>query len=234
MASEIRTRSGVTPNEQALPYSITTSKVESYLQDKIDVVVNRMAKENGGKVEDISIRVYTTEAGKAFLPFVVILPMDVLQQRNKQKKKMASIFDTKSEDGTAAMKTEFYELFKSYVYNKDDEAAFFSDEWRRLRHVSRETSPVLKSLRTPKVNKMDNGHLQVVSFMIDPIRVFHDMLASDDDRRNFKVDVVNWQKIQTGEYRYDLKRVINKGKNKQKYKDTLAAELNRKMLGRRQ
>lgn len=233
MASEIKTRAGINPNESALPYSITTSAVESYLQKKVDVLCNRMAKENGGKAEEINVRLYTTEAGKTFLPFVVILPMDVLVQRNKQKKKMASIFDTKSEDGTAMMRPELHELFKSYVYNKDDEAAFFSDDWRRQRHVARETSPALKSLRTPKVTTLNNGQIKAVSFMIDPLRIFHDMLESDDDRRSFKVEVVDWQKIQTGEYRYDLKRVINKNKNKQKYKDTLAAELNRKMLGRR-
>lgn len=234
MASEIRTRSGLNPNENALPYSITTSAVESYLQKKVDVICNRMAKENGGKADDINVRLYTTEAGKSFLPFVVVLPLEVLSQRNKQKKKMASIFDTKSEDGTASMRPEFYELFKSYVYNKDDEAAFFSDDWRRQRHVSRETSPVLKSMRTPKVVSLNGGQIKTVSFMIDPLRIFHDMLESEDDRRNFKVEVVDWQKMQAGEYRYDLKRVINKNKNKQKYKDTLAAELNRKMLGRRQ
>lgn len=244
MASELKTRSGLMPNETALPYSITTSKVESYLQSKVDVLLNRMAEERRKRREKrddddedlpvVNVKVYTTEAGKSFLPFVVILPTDVLEQKNKNtRKKMASIFDTKNEDGTANMRKEFYELFKSYVYNKSDEEAFFSDVWRRERHVSRETSPVLKSLRTPKITSMDNGKLQVVSFMIDPIRVFHDMLVSEDDRRNFKIEVVNWQKIQTGEYRYDIKRVINKGKNKQKYKDTLAAELNRKMLGRR-
>ena len=129
MASELKTRSGINPNETALPYSITTSKVESYLQDKVDVICNRMAKDNGGKnVDEISVRLYTTEAGKSFLPFVVILPMDVLVQRNQKKKKMASIFDTKNDDGTANLKPEFFELFKSYVYNKDDEAAFFSDD----------------------------------------------------------------------------------------------------------
>ena len=49
MASNTKfiTRSGITPNEKELPYSITTSQVEKYLQDKIDVVLNRVAKQNG-------------------------------------------------------------------------------------------------------------------------------------------------------------------------------------------
>lgn len=93
---------------------------------------------------------------------------------------------------------------------------------------------ILKEYRIPKVTTMNNGGVRYVSFMIDPIRIFHDMLTSDDDRRTFKIEIVNWQKMATGSYRYDIKRVINKNKNKQKYKNTLAAELNRKMQGRRQ
>ena len=231
MASNTKfiTRSGITPNEKELPYSITTSQVEKYLQDKIDVVLNRVAKQNGTEKENIEVRVYTTEAGKSFLPFVVILPMEVLENKHqKRKKNVPSIFNTTESDGSANMRPELYKLFSSFTYNKDDEQAFFSDDWRRARHVNRETSPVLKGLRTPKVTSMDNRRLQVVSFMIDPLRVFHNMLEIEGDTRTFKVDVEGWQKIQTGEYRYDVSRVINKGKNR-KYKDTLADELNRKM-----
>ena len=224
---ELETRAGLTPNERELPYSITTSDVESYLQKKVSVVTNR---DGGG---DVNVRVYTTEAGKAFLPFVVILPLDVLENNGKKiKKDMPTIFNTREESGVASMKSSFYKLFAPYVYTKDDESAFFSDDWRRARHVNRETSPVLKSLRTPKVTSMENGNIQVVSFMIDPLRVFHDMLQMEDGR-TFRVDIQGWQKIQTGEYRYDVTRCVNKGKGGKKYRDTLADELNRKMRGNR-
>lgn len=227
--TNFKTRAGIAPNEKELPYSITTHDVEEYLQGKIDVVLNRMASQNGTVKESIDVRVYTTEAGKSFLPFVVILPMDVLEKRpKKSNKKVPSIFDTKGTDGSANMRPELYKLFSAFVFNKDDEQAFFSDDWRRARHVNRETSPVLKGLRTPKVTSMENGRLQVVSFMIDPLRVFHNMLEIEGDTRQFKVDITGWQKMQTGEYRYDVNRVINKGKNR-KYRDTLADELNRKM-----
>ena len=231
--NELVTRAGLNPNETELPYSITTTMVEKYLQNKIDVVMNRSAN-NGGQSEKIELRLYTTEAGKAFLPFVVVLPMEALEDRKKKNKKpMPSIFDTKDTDGSANLKPELYKLLSAYTYNKEDETAFFSDDWRRARRVNRETSPVLKNLRTPKVTSMENGKLRVVSFMIDPIRVFHDMLIIPTDNRSFRVEVTGWQKIQTGEYRYDLKRVINKGKNGKKYRDTLADELNRKMRGNR-
>ena len=232
--NDLRTRAGISPNEAELPFSITTRQVEDYLQRKLDVVMNRGG--NGETREPIEVRVYTTEAGKSFLPFVVVLPMDVLEEtgkKNKNKKKMAAIFDTKSCEGTSNMRPEYYNLFSSYIYTKDDESAFFSDDWRRARRVNRETSPVLKGLRTPKVTTMNDGALQVVSFMIDPLRVFHDMLKMEGDNRSFKVEVQGWQKIQTGEYRYDVLRAVTKGKRGKKYRDTVADELNRKMRGNR-
>lgn len=227
---ELQTRAGLTPNERELPYSITTSDVEQYLQRKVNLVMNRDA--NDGETKDISVRVYTTEAGKSFLPFVVILPLDALENTGKKSQKsVPAIFDTRSTESSAKMKKSLYTLFSTYCYTKDDEQAFFSDDWRRARRVNRETSPVLKSLRTPKVTSMENGNVQVVSFMIDPLRVFFDMLTMSDDPRSFRVDINGWQKIQTGEYRYDVTRVVNKGKHGKKYRDTLADELNRKMRG---
>lgn len=224
-----KTRSGITPDTTELPFSISTSDVESYLQAKVDAVENRSAKMKGSDVEHFNVKVYTTEAGRNFLPFVVVLPIEVLESRQKKKQaKTPSIFNPKESDGTATMRPELYKLFSSYVYNKEDEQAFFSEDWRRSRGVNRETSPVLKSLRTPKVTSIDNGRLQVVSFMLDPLRVFHDMLIMEENNSSFKVDVFDWKKKQAGEFAYKVKRLIDNGKGK-KYKQTVADELNRKM-----
>ena len=226
--NELITRAGLIPNERELPYSITTTDVESYLQSKVDIVANG----DGGS--GVNVRVYTTEAGKEFLPFVVILPLDVLDDEGKKSKKnLPSIFDTKGESGVANMKDKYYKVFSPYIYTKEDESAFFSEDWRRARRVNRETSPVLKSLRQPKVTAMENGNVKVVSFMIDPIRIFHDMLSLANDNRSFRICINGWQKIQTGEFRYDVSRIVNKGKGGKKYRDTFADELNRKMRGNR-
>ena len=231
MASQLNARSGLTPNENRLPYTITTTDVESYLQKKIDVVMNRAALDKKEEAEKISVRVYTTEAGKEFLPFVVILPLEALDgKENKKKNNMPSIFNTKEVDGTANLKRPIYEVLSAYVFNKQDGEAFKSDSWRRDHHVNREATNVLLSMRTPKVVSMENGKLKVVEILIDPMRIFHDMLRIDGDNRQYRIQIESWQKVQTGEYRYEVKRVINKGKGK-KYKSTLADELNRKMRG---
>ena len=233
--NELITRSGLKPNERELPYSITTSDVESYLQKKVDLVTDMIRtqnKKNNKTIGQIDVRVYTTEAGKSFLPFVVLLPMSVLVDTKNENKDVLSMFRADDRDRSARMYDPISKLFAAYAYNSSDEKAFFADDWRRARGVTRDTSPVLKSLRTAKVISLDNGKVQQVSFMIDPIRVFHDILKMDNDKRDFKIEISGWQKIESGEFRYDVKRVINRGK-KQKYSNTLANELNRKIRGRR-
>lgn len=235
MAREnIKTRSGIAPNEQNLPFTITTSDVENYLQKKVDIINSAMVQAGNPNTPHVDVRVYTTEAGRYFVPFVVILPLDVLQNNNKKKRNdEPDIFNPKNEDKSAIMLEPYYNLFKAYIYNAEDEKAFFSDDWRRARGVARDTSPSLKMMRTPKITEMDGGRVQVVSLLIDPLRIFYDMLIMEDNRRDFKIEIPEWQKIKTGEFKYNIKRVAYTNKKNKKYKDTFAEELNRKMRGGR-
>ena len=235
MANEIKTRSGLTPDETGLPYSITTSKVEEYLQRKVNTISSGIANTTGEAEKNVSIRIYTTEAGRNFLPFIIVLPLDVLADNPNKKKHTGEhpMFNPKDTDRTVHLRKEYYELFKAYIYNKEDQGAFFSDDWRRARGVARDTSQVLASTRLPKIVSLNNGRLQVVTLLLDPLKVFHDMLEStDDNRRDFRVDIEDWRKIDEGEYRYDVKRRLFK-KGGKKYRDTVAEELNRKMRGRK-
>lgn len=227
MSNNVNTKAGIRPDENELPFSISTHQVEEYLQKKVNAVVNRIGE------EDVQIQVYSTEAGKAFIPFMVILPTSVMKNgKNKsQDKSIPRIFlggvETQ-EDTSANMKEEFYKVFSPYIYSKTDEAAFFSEDWRRARKVNRDTSPILKRYRTPRVSKFNNGKETVVMLMIDPMRVFHDMLTIPDDNRQFKPEVTGWRKVQDGDFIYQMRRVLNKN-NKKKYKYTAMDELNRKM-----
>ena len=232
---DLETRAGLTPVEKELPFSITTTDVENYLQTKFDVVSAREGDSG------INVRVYTTEPSKKFLPFVVLLPLDVLKSSNDDKKKkkndddVPSVFtrDKEESNRSCSMKDSYYNIVGAYTYNKNDESAFFSKDWRERLEIRREVSPILKSLREPKVTSMNNGEVKLVTLMIDPIRVFHDMLNIDGDNRTFRVCVNNTQKMQSGEYRYNVSRVINKGKGGKKYRDAFAEEINRKVKGYR-
>ncbi len=228
MANEMyKTRAGINPSDNALPFSVTTREVEDYLQKRVDAMV----KASNGKVEKVDIKIYSTESGKKFIPFVVVLPLTVLKRRPTEDNDVEYIFNQKNDDRNVEIKDEYYQFFRTYVYNADDEKSFFSDNWRHLTQVSRDTSPTLKNLRTPKV--MTYSGTKVVLFMVDPLRVFYDMVTREDDKRQFSIDIKNFKKIETGNFRYDFNRVINNSKNKKGYNATLINELNSRMRGRR-
>lgn len=224
----INTKAGIRPDENELPFSISTQQVEEYLQSRVDSMLGRI-----GSNQEVSVIVRTTEPGKNFIPFMVILPTSVRADSGGKngEKKIPSIFrkgDNDDDGATVPIKNEYYQIFNPYVYSKGDEQAFFSEDWRRARRVNRETSNILKTYRTPKATKLNNGKDKAIMFMLDPMRVFHDMLTIDNDNRSFKVEIVSVRKIQDGNYIYKVNRVLDKN-NKKKYKYTLIDELNRKM-----
>ena len=58
-----------------------------------------------------------------------------------------------------------------------------------------------------------------------------DLLTMENDNSNFFIEIENWQKIRSGEFKYDMKRVLHKNKKKNKGGNSLADEINRKMSG---
>ena len=228
MVNGIKTRAGIAPSNKALPFSVTTSEVEEYLQKRVDAMV----KASQGKVKGCSVKVYSTESGRNFIPFVVVLPTDIITNKTKQTDNdMEYIFNQKNEDTNVILDQAYYKLFSSYTFDKNDEEAFFSDNWRRVMGVYKNTSYTLKKLRTPKVTTF--GNTKVILFMIDPLRVFHDMVVSEDDKRDFLIDINNIKKIETGKFRYDFKREISDSKKGKKYQKTIIEELNYRMKGGR-
>ena len=225
-----KTRAGIQPSEQELPFSITTADVEQYLQRKLNVVVNGMRQNNQYSGDDIDVKVVTMEMGSKFIPFTVVLPMSVLKDKKRQPKNELSVFNPKDSDATVPIYDPIAKMFSSYTFDKADGDAFFSQDWRRARGVSTNNSAVLKSNRLPKIRRFNHGNMEKVIFLIDPIRVFHDMLTMDNNPTNFRIEIENWQKIRAGEFRYDMKRVINKKKGKKGGDtDIFVNELNNKM-----
>lgn len=226
-----KTRAGIMPSEKELPFSITTTDVEQYIQRKLNVVVNGMRQNGIYKGEDIEVKVITVEMGSNFIPFTVVLPMNVLKERVRRPKEELSIFNPKDSDSTVTLYEPIARMFSSYTFDKADGEAFFSSDWRRARGVSTNTSSILKHNRLPRIQKLNNGSMERVTFLIDPIRIFHDMLVMDTNNTNFKIEIKDWQKIRSGEFRYDMKRVLNTKKNKKGGGNSFADELNRKMRG---
>ena len=229
------TRAGLSPSQNRLPYSITTTQVEEYLQKKLNVVVNEMKRNGSFNGDEVNVRVITVEMGTKFIPFMVVLPTEVLVQTQKKKNKPSqdelSIFNPRQYDGTANVLEPILKLFMAYMYDKKDGDAFYSVDWRRARGVATNTSAQLKSNRMPRITRISRGNsTEMVTFLIDPIRVFYDMLKIEDLPSDFHVEINDWQKQKSGEFRYNIERVINRDK-KGKKNNSWVDQLNRKMRG---
>ena len=206
----VKTKSGIMPNQAKMDFEISTADVRRFLQSEIDSIVAGVnAKEGRHVLDDIEVRVYTTVAGKYFTPLVVCLPLDVLANK-KNKNAGSPIFNVNSDERNVRLKPEFYELFARYCFNKEDEKAFYSTEWRRRAGVSSsQVSSSLKSSRVPRVinaggSKKDK--VEMVTFIIDPLRIFHDMLTIDESNVPFKVNIEKWNKVANAQYVYQIVR----------------------------
>ena len=229
MAREYKTRAGISPSENKLPFEITTSEVEDYLQKKVNVVIDQMRKNQQYAGADVEVNVVTMEMGNNFFPFMVVLPMSVIKGNKKRNKSELSIFNPKDEDGTVKIIDPIIRMFSSYTFDDADGRAFSSCDWRRARGVSANGAASLKANRRPRITRFDNGKFEKVTFLIDPIRVFHEMLIMEGNNANFKVDITGWQKQRNGQYTYTMERVVYK--NSKKKRNHIAAELARSIKG---
>lgn len=222
------TRAGLTPSERELPFVITTSDVSDYLNGRLEALVKTM-----NTPMNIELSVASVEAGSKFVPFTVVLSPNTAKHRNNVSNDTEpSVFRPNDNDGSVRLIEPIAKLLGVYAYDKADGEAFFSADWRRARGVSTNSSAILKKNRTPRMMKFktNKGPVDRVIFLIDPIRVFHDMLVMDDNNANFRVDIVNWNKIRQGEYRYEVLRVLNKNKknkNNQNFIDALSHQFGR-------
>lgn len=227
MAEDFKTKSGLKPSEDGVPFSITTSNVETYLQQRVNVVT-----QSAENKEHVDIKVYTTEPGKYFCPFVVVLPTSVLENQNQSSEDdEPSIFTPNKSGKRIRLRPEIYHLFKLYIYNEDDEKAFFSNDWKNRTGVRSDASAALKRIRIPSLTNFEGT--DVVMFLLDPLKVFHDMLKYKDDTRAYKISIKSLKKIRSGEYIYGIERSLNNGKGNKKYKDVFINELNKKLRGGR-
>lgn len=224
---DIKTRSGLKSTQKEIPYVISTSEAEEYLQGKINIAM----KGN----DEVSVNLLTLQAGNKFAPFIAYFPESVCKrEKNYNNRNELSVFSGNSSN-KIDLDDRIYAVIRPYIYNKDDENAFFSNEWRRRCGVPASNSAMLKSCRKPHISKFNNGKLTVVGVLIDPVRLFHDMLTSDNfeeaKRERFYVYIDGITKVSNSQFSYKVTRErANTGSKKNKnITDVLSAELARKM-----
>lgn len=231
----MRTKSGMVPgNEKDIPFDINTADAEHFLQRKIDQIVSKMKSEGKDQLP-VDVKLITTRCSKKFMPFVLVLSATALKSSNKKKNhNELGMFNPESSDSIAKLKNEFYQLVGAYMYNKNDEQAFFSNDWRRELGVTLKTAHFLKANRTPKIQSWNKGKDEYIMCILDPARLFHDMLVDLDHREErFRITDMTAEKIDGGNYHYSMKRSLVKGNKKKdkSFETRLLADINRRFNG---
>lgn len=229
----IKTRSGLVPaiDDKDVPYRVKTSQVEEYIQKKIDIVCEMMRK-NGKDQADVKFNIMTTQMGKYFFPMVGILPLDVIADSD-DKKQVAehAIFNPGYSKQFPALKKEFWMLLQPWLYSKQDEDAFFNQHTRQSLRMSLAESHKMKNYRQPKLYSFNKGRTKVLLFMMDPVRVFKDMMTdTQNDQQKFDVLINRVVQINDTNYRYDITRSTQHSKKKSGNNDNhLFKEIERKI-----
>jgi hypothetical protein len=233
MANENRAK--IMPNTKEVPFTITTPQVETYLQDKFAVVAKGMG------VEAPEVAVVTLDAGRRFKPFLIAISTNILENyendnsNNKRNERELDMFHPQENSReTVRLKDPYHKLLRLYTYDKEDGHTFDKNLWRNPMGVKPDAVGILKSLRVPSVSRYANGSIERVTALIDPVRVFHDMLTVESDRRNFFIDIKETSEIRTGEWKYEVLRSVHGSKKGGSDSTTeIAIELNRKLRSRR-
>ena len=226
------TEAGLVPSIDTLPYKITTGMVERYFQKKLNVVIRGMRNSGDRGMDDVRVQVVSLDMGKEFVPLAVILPKSVLKSNKKQNDAECVISYFQNDDDNrrgVKVKEPIMSLFSRHMYNVDDEKAFNSPDWRRARGVSAQDAEKLKKNRIPVIQRMNNNSDEIVTFIIDPIRTFYHMLRMRNNKANYRVGITGWKRHKSGEYRYDVERVIIDNNRKTKGGHSVADELKRRM-----
>ena len=220
----MKTRAGLLPDDDKVPYSIKTAQIIKYLQNKVDIMIadiNNHLPDGVAPLGDIPLKGYTVKFTSTHYPIILIMPNSVeYNPRRKQKKENGprtadvdisqDISDEDSGDKLTLLKP-LYEVIQPYMYEK----GFFRNPNKcQPMHLSNQQRQQCDRFSTPKRAKQKGGGS--IMLMLDPFALIHEMLEIEGDLRTFYVMMSDAQKIQDGEFKYIVKRTFKKAKKGKK------------------
>lgn len=217
-----QTRAGVLPVQQDPKFEITTQKAEEWINKRLTQVREKLEKEHNHKLPEISVVVATAQQQRStFLPFVVLLPANAEFSNSKGGKKdrvdLDIFYPEEEAKGKHIRLVDYvYMILEGYMYNKKDQELLFSQEFRKAVNLSYQDVPNLKRMAKPfYYNFKGNNKYRMIGIMLDPRRIFKDMVTYTDGKDNsFEIDITEVQKLSKRNYKYSFTRASVKYKGK--------------------
>ena len=224
-----RNRSGFAPRQSRyLIYEISTMDAKKYIQNKIDLVVKSMRQKGGYQIPNIPINLISVNTGENFKPFAISLPMSadesyyVNPEQPEEDENVNPIFMPEYDDEDCEMIKArilgpIYNALKAYKYNKADKEMISSQEFRSKHGISRNKAKNFRDFVNPRVIPIEgrSGEMQFnIILLLDPIRVFHDMLTdADNPNINFRITIEEFKEMKFGVFNHTVKWYRYKNNN---------------------
>lgn len=236
--SEMRTVSGLVPERRkAEPYNITTMKAEAFLQKKFDAIIQIMNKEIRKHNQEhpdekpipyqdpVEVNLITTRMSQKFYPFVLMLPSSVLENKNQYEEgDELDIFNPQHSEKNARIKEPLYKIIQPFFYDDNDRKAFYSQNFQHTLKISHSTADALKVNCRLRIHHFAKESVTYVAVLLDPLRLFHNMLTSTDDNTPFSVFIDRVDQMKGGDFRYSVLRSPKDRNNKKRHKGGLDIE----------
>ena len=223
-------RAGIKPARLEKVYNLKTADAEAYLNKKLSAIPGR---------DGLVVNLFTLNLTDRFAPFVIALPMSVLEKPAKQKNngEMMGVFANALNQSGSKSKTvvanEIFTVLKPYSFDNVFRTDGNDDTYKTIKAnlgLSRTQCQMLDRTRIPHVETFADGKIKCVMMTIDPIFVFTDMLFDPNvDNRQYAIRVTNLRKIDEASAEYTVRKVPNSDNRGGNKMDGVAKEMVRRM-----
>lgn len=201
-------RTGIVPVETVEKYEITTTQVNEYLQKRLNTFTT-VARNNGFECEDIHVNVVSFEFSKKFAPFAIVLPEEAIAEKSGGKEEgIMKIFQNEDNAELSRMTKPVWSAIASYLYTKNDKKSFVdSGNLKKTLALTSGMASQIAGLCSPRIIRVDRDHKHITC-LIDPIRIFSDMIRKDKNEVNkdgapkYMVFIDKAVKVGNGNYKY--------------------------------
>lgn len=224
----VKTKSGAQPKKSKYQhFDLTTYDVKKYLQSKVDVLISIMNQErkkdpNKTTIPPMRIHLFSTPISKKFAPFTILLAPTVAENfeipyEEDIRESGEEIFLTPQKAYTghkqkALLYPEFQKFVEVYGYTKGDIESLRTDYLKKELSITHAKIDKMYMFVDPRFNTLEGGAVNSldvtrVVVLLDPIKVFHDMLSNPDEpKEEFEIQITLGDKKNENEFVYHIRR----------------------------
>lgn len=221
---ERRTVAGLVPDQDKIPYSIRTSEIVQFLQNKLDVIiadVNNNLTGNVPPMPPIQLKGYSVRMSGKHYPFVLSLPSTAeykphnKNQQNQNKGKTSEVdisqdLEDDEDDGNQGGVKVYRPIFDMLKPFMCDPRVFKDPKiYGAAMGLNAKGAKDCRNLCSFRKTR-NKGEAGAILIMLDPFALIHALLKIQGDDRLYSVMLKETIRLKDGEYIYKVNRTLKK------------------------